>query len=135
MDAIATIGLNIIEGRKLLPEDDKKNFVSIRTKASHTQDNLRMLQLLCKMQLQTQYTPVQLRPHRHVPEEPSEFHAQESAGCHQEGGESYQVLGRYTQNGPFSVPNCINNELIKSTYTCGLILCGAQCKYRNYGMT
>ncbi len=93
MDAIATIGLNIIEGRKLLPEEEKK-MVIISTKASHTQENLRMLQLLWKMQLQTQYTPVQLRPHRYAHEEPSEFHAQESAGCHLEGGESHQVLGR-----------------------------------------
>ncbi len=53
-----------------------------------------MLQLLWKMQLQIQYIPAELRPHGYVPDEPAEFHAQEAAGCHQEGGESHQVLAR-----------------------------------------
>jgi hypothetical protein len=41
------------------------------------------------MQLQIQYTPVELRPHVYVSEEPAEFHTQEATGCHQEEGESY----------------------------------------------
>ncbi len=49
--------------------------------------NLKMLQLLWKMQLQIQYTPVELRPLVYVTEEPAEFHAQEAVGFHQEGGE------------------------------------------------
>jgi hypothetical protein len=44
--------------------------------------------------IKTQYTPVKFRPHVYVSEEPGEFYAQEAAGCHQEGGESHQVLAR-----------------------------------------
>jgi hypothetical protein len=59
---------------KFLPEDDE--IVSISTKTSHThRKNLRMLQLLWKMQLQIQYTPVELRPSVYVTEEPAEFYA------------------------------------------------------------
>jgi hypothetical protein len=50
------------------------------------------------MLLQIQYTPVILRLHVYVPEEPTEFDAHEAEGCHQEGGEYHQVLakGLYT---------------------------------------
>jgi hypothetical protein len=37
---------------------------------------------------------VKVRPHVYVPKALDEFHAQEAAGCHQEGGDSHQVLGR-----------------------------------------
>jgi hypothetical protein len=53
----------------------------------HPRKNLRMLQLLSKMQLQILYTPVELRPHVYVPEEFDEFFAREARVCHQEGGE------------------------------------------------
>jgi hypothetical protein len=60
------------------PCDQGKTIVNISPKASHThRRNLRMLQLLWKMQLQIQYTPVELRPHEYVPEEPAKFHAQD----------------------------------------------------------
>ncbi len=50
--------------------------ISISTKASHIhRKNLRMLQLLKKMQLQIEYTPVELRPSMYVTEEPAEFYA------------------------------------------------------------
>jgi hypothetical protein len=40
--------------------------------------------------------------HVYVPEEPGEIHAHEAAGCHQEGGESHQVLAiGLTYYGPF----------------------------------
>ncbi len=42
----------------------------------------------------TEYRPVKLRPHVYVPKEPGELHAQEAKGCHQEGGETHQVLAR-----------------------------------------
>jgi hypothetical protein len=52
-----------------------KKILSIRTMASHThRENLRMLQLLWKIQLQKQYTPVELRPYVYVTEEPAEFY-------------------------------------------------------------
>jgi hypothetical protein len=38
--------------------------------------------------------PVNLRRHVYVLEAHGEFHAQEAVGCHQEGGQSYQVLAR-----------------------------------------
>ncbi len=60
----------------------------------HTQKNLRTLGLLLKVQLQIEYIPVELRPHVYVPEEPAECHAQEAAGCYQDGGESWQLLAR-----------------------------------------
>jgi hypothetical protein len=57
-----------------------------------------MLQLLWKVQFQTQYTPVQLRPRVCVCEDPAEFHPQEATGCHQEGEDSHKILaiGLYT---------------------------------------
>jgi hypothetical protein len=57
------------------------------------------------MQLQIQYTPVKLRPHVCVPEEPGEFHAQKAAECHHEGGEPHPVLARGAGHiGPISGP-------------------------------
>jgi hypothetical protein len=32
-----------------------------------------------------------------------------------------------THNVPFSVPKLYKKELIKSRYTCGLVLCGSHC--------
>ncbi len=48
----------------------------------------------------------------YVPEEPGEIHAHEAAGCHQEGGESHQVLarGHYTRVGRFQGQNCIKSK-------------------------
>jgi hypothetical protein len=81
------------------------------------------------MQLQIQYIAAKLTPHVYVPEEPGEFHAHEAAGCHQEGGESHHVLSKRALHitGPFQGQNCINQELCKSTYAFGVILCGAHC--------
>jgi hypothetical protein len=42
----------------------------------------------------TVYTPVKLRLHVYVPEDPGELHAQEAKDCHQEGGEPHQVPAR-----------------------------------------
>jgi hypothetical protein len=55
----------------------------------HPRKNLRMLQLLSKMQLQILYTPVELRPHVYVSEECDEFHARKATVCQQEGGETH----------------------------------------------
>jgi hypothetical protein len=42
-----------------------------------------------------EYTPVKLRlMYIYAPEELGEFHAQEAAECHQEGGEPHQVLAK-----------------------------------------
>ncbi len=54
-----------------------------------------MLKNLPKMQLQIQYRPVELRPYMKVSEEPAKSHAQEAAGCYQEGGN----LTKYQQGG------------------------------------
>ncbi len=53
------------------------------------------------MQLQIQCIPAKLRPH--VLEETGGFHAEKAAGCHEEGGESHQVLARGAGHtvGPF----------------------------------
>jgi hypothetical protein len=56
--------------------------------------NLRMLQLLWRMQLQRQCTPLELTPNVYVTEEPAKFHAWEARVFHQEGRESHQVLAR-----------------------------------------
>ncbi len=87
-----------------------------------------MLWLLWKTQLQIQYTPVKLRPHVCVPEEPGEFHSQKAAECHQER-KPHQALGRGTGHiiDPFQGQNCMNKEKRKPIKTCGLILCDAHC--------
>jgi hypothetical protein len=92
-----------------------------------------MLQLLWKMQLQIEYTPVKLKPHVHVPEEPGEFHPQEAAECHQEGGEPHQVLATGVGHlmDPFQSKNCRNKDKLKTRNTCDLILCGVHCMYHS----
>ncbi len=54
-----------------------------------------------------------------VPEEPDKVLAEEAGGCHQEGGQPYQVLARGEVNpmGPFQGQNRINKEIIQPKYT------------------
>jgi hypothetical protein len=67
--------------------------ISTRTSPTYVK-NLKMLQLLWKIQLQLQYIPLQWRSQVCFPEEPGEFHAQEAEECHQEGGGPHKVLAR-----------------------------------------
>ncbi len=59
-----------------------------------------------------QQTPVETRPQVDVLEEPGECHAWEAAGCHQEDGESYQVLamGLHSYWALFKAKICINKK-------------------------
>ncbi len=53
---------------------------------------------------------MKLRPHVFVPDEPGEFHGQEAAEYHEEGGKPHQVLATGDGHimGPFQGPNCKN---------------------------
>jgi hypothetical protein len=93
-------------------------------------------QFLWRMQLQIQYTPGKVRPHLRVPEEIREFHAQEAAGCHHEGGKSHQVLARglYTLWALLRAKIIMikNKEFAKSTYRVCMRshLMSLHCSYR-----
>jgi hypothetical protein len=63
-----------------------------------------MLQLLWKMHLQIQYTPVLLGSHEYVPEEPAEIHPQELQDVITREGNPKYSPESCIKNGPFLWP-------------------------------
>jgi hypothetical protein len=89
--SLASVFFSLLEcspNKKFWPVDNDKS--SAKRQATHT----RKVSATATFCGGYNYKFSEIKTSVYVPEEPGEFHAQEAAGCHEEGGELNQVLQR-----------------------------------------